>query len=243
MFLPNEDSLFAHRGLHDEQLRRNSLPAIVAAADAGYGIEFDVHLTADGLPIVSHDPDTAHDTGVRHVIERTPWSVLRDLRFSGTDVPLATLDDVMANVPPTVPLLIEIKPTRRMAAVVDAVASRVTDRVDRVALQSFHPGVVLAARRRQRHLSCGQLVERPEPTMGALERWHSRTLWSNLVTRPQFLAFEVSMLAEPLAQRWRARLGVPMLAWTVRTPAEVDACRRARAGLIFEGFRPEGVAR
>ena len=239
MFLPGAESRFAHRGLHDEQMRRNSLPAIVAAADAGYGIEFDVHLTAEGLPIVSHDPDTLHDTGVRHVIERTPWSVLRELRFTDTDVPLATLDDVVAAVPPSVPLLIEIKPTRRMAEVVDAVTARVADRVDRVALQSFHPGVVLAARRRHARFSCGQLVERPQPTMGALERWHSRTLWSNLLTRPQFLAFEVSMLAEPLAQRWRSRLGVPLLAWTVRTPAEVEACRLAGAGMIFEGFRPE----
>ena len=236
MFLPNADSLFAHRGLHDEQLRRNSLPAIVAAADAGYGIEFDIHLTADGLPIVSHDPDTLHDTGVRHVIERTPWAELRTLRFTGTDVPLATLDDVLAAVAPQVPLLVEIKPTRRRREVVDAVASRVADRAGAVALQSFHPGVVFAAKRRHPTLACGQLVELPTPEMGVLERWHSRTLWANAVTRPDFIAVEVPMVEGALVRRRRGDR--PLLAWTVRTTDEVAACRRARAGLIFEGFRP-----
>lgn len=236
MFLPNADSLFAHRGLHDEHLRRNSLRAIVAAADAGYGIEFDLHLTSDGVPIVSHDPDTLHDTGVRRVIEATPLAELRELRFTGTDEPLATLDEVLAAVPPSVPLLVELKPTARRREIVDAVAGRVTDRVDAVALQSFHPGVVLAARRRHPALSCGQLVELPTPEMGGLERLHSRTLWSNLVTRPHFIAVEVPMLDGDLVRRRRGNR--PLLAWTVRTPAEVAACHRAGAGLIFEGFRP-----
>ena len=236
MFLPNADSRFAHRGLHDEQLRRNSLPAIVAAADAGYGIEFDIHLTADGIPIVSHDPDTLHDTGVRLDIERSTWAQLRDLRFTGTDVPLASFDDVLAAVSPTVQLLVEIKPTRRRRAVVDAVASRIGDRTETVALQSFHPGIVLAARRRHPSFSCGQLVELPTPTMGALERLHSRTLWTNRWTGPDFIAVEVPMLDGALVRRRRGNK--PLLAVTVRTEAEVAACRRAGAGLIFEGIRP-----
>ena len=45
---------YAHRGLHDNLwgIPENSLPAFQAAVDKGYGIELDVHITADHQLIV-----------------------------------------------------------------------------------------------------------------------------------------------------------------------------------------------
>ena len=47
----------AHRGLHDagSGVIENSLSALAAAAAAGYGIELDVQLSADGEAMVFHD--------------------------------------------------------------------------------------------------------------------------------------------------------------------------------------------
>lgn len=231
-------SRFAHRGLHDATRPRNSLQAIVAAADAGYGIEFDIHLSQDGVPVVSHDPDTLHDTGVRRLIESTPAALITELAFTGTDQRLTTLDAVIANVGPTVPLLIEIKPTRRIDAVVDAVASRVAGREDSVALQSFQPSIVRASKRRHPRFAAGQLGEAADPSFPRLRRWQAGTLATNAIVRPDFIALEVSMLEGPLATFWCRRLHCPLLAWTVRTTAEVAACERAGAGMIFEDLRP-----
>ena len=38
----------AHMGLHSDGVCENSLEAFRRAIEAGYGIELDVHLTADG---------------------------------------------------------------------------------------------------------------------------------------------------------------------------------------------------
>ena len=48
---------YAHRGLHDNMwgVPENSMPAFKAAVDKGYGIELDVHLTADNELVVHHD--------------------------------------------------------------------------------------------------------------------------------------------------------------------------------------------
>jgi glycerophosphoryl diester phosphodiesterase len=47
--------LIAHRGLHQHQ-PENTLAAFQAALDAGFeGIETDVRLSADGLPVIMHD--------------------------------------------------------------------------------------------------------------------------------------------------------------------------------------------
>ncbi len=231
-------SRFAHRGLHDATRPRNSLAAIVAAADEGFGVEFDIHLSSDGIPIVSHDPDTLHDTGVRRRIESTPAAAITELTFAGTDDHLTTLDAVIAHVGPSVPLLIEIKPTRQVSAVVEAVASRVGGREDSVALQSFHPAIVRRAKRAHPRFAAGQLGEPAESSLPILRRWHAATLATNVLVRPDFIALEVSMLDGPLAQFWHRRLRLPLLAWTVRTGAEVAACQRHGAGMIFEDLRP-----
>lgn len=48
--------VFAHRGLHDDA-RENSMAAFAAAVAAGVdGIETDVRLTRDGVPVLFHDP-------------------------------------------------------------------------------------------------------------------------------------------------------------------------------------------
>jgi len=48
---------YAHRGLHDNKngIPENSMAAVEKAVNAGYGIEFDVQLTRDRIPVVFHD--------------------------------------------------------------------------------------------------------------------------------------------------------------------------------------------
>ncbi|MCW2982630.1 MAG: hypothetical protein JWR63_200, partial [Conexibacter sp.] len=50
--------VLAHRGLLDgpDHARENVLPALRAAAEAGFGLEFDVRQDADGQLVLSHDP-------------------------------------------------------------------------------------------------------------------------------------------------------------------------------------------
>ncbi|MEM9757332.1 MAG: glycerophosphodiester phosphodiesterase family protein, partial [Pseudomonadota bacterium] len=45
----------AHRGLHGPGVPENSLAAVSAAVAAGYGIELDLQVSADGVAMVFHD--------------------------------------------------------------------------------------------------------------------------------------------------------------------------------------------
>ena len=49
--------LFAHRGLHDNEgdAPENSMKAFEKAITAGYGIETDVQLSKDKVPVIFHD--------------------------------------------------------------------------------------------------------------------------------------------------------------------------------------------
>ena len=63
---------YAHRGLHDETLPENSMGAFRAALEAGYGIELDVHLTADGNLAVIHDSSLQRTAGADVCVGAVP---------------------------------------------------------------------------------------------------------------------------------------------------------------------------
>lgn len=76
----------AHRGLSAIE-RENTLPAFIAAANRPYfGIETDIHMTADGKIICCHDSNTARVAGGDGmIIEETTFDTLRSLILTDID--------------------------------------------------------------------------------------------------------------------------------------------------------------
>lgn len=73
--------MIAHRGLSGLE-RENTCAAFIAAGNRSYfGIETDVHLTADGKYAVIHDSSTARVSGVELTVEETELDVLRQLQL------------------------------------------------------------------------------------------------------------------------------------------------------------------
>ena len=76
----------AHRGLSFIE-RENTMPAFIAAANRPYyGIETDIHITADGKFVCCHDHNTARVAGGDGmVIEETSFDTLRGLILTDVD--------------------------------------------------------------------------------------------------------------------------------------------------------------
>ncbi len=74
--------IIAHRGQSALE-RENTCAAFIAAGNRShFGIETDIHRTADGRYIVIHDDDTARVAGVSLCVEETDFAALRALRMS-----------------------------------------------------------------------------------------------------------------------------------------------------------------
>ena len=102
----------AHRGLHSDGVCENSLEAFRRAIEAGYGIELDVHLTADGKLCVIHDCYLSRMTGKPGVAEQLTSEELKEYRLKdGQHIPM--LPEVLELVAGRVPILIELKFRRR----------------------------------------------------------------------------------------------------------------------------------
>jgi len=77
--------IIAHRGLSGLE-RENTCAAFVAAGNRSYfGIETDIHRTADGQYIVYHDDNLIRLLGDERVIEETSFEELRKLRLKDHD--------------------------------------------------------------------------------------------------------------------------------------------------------------
>ena len=77
--------MIAHRGLSGLELENTNSAFIAAANHSYYGIETDVHRTADGKFIIIHDDNTKRVAGDEMIVEKTTYDTLRAIRLVDKD--------------------------------------------------------------------------------------------------------------------------------------------------------------
>lgn len=227
---------FAHRGLHDAAgvVPENSLPAFAAAADAGFGIELDVHRSADGELVVVHDRELVRLTGADLRVDLTPWPRLRGLRLEGTDQPMPRLGDVLDLIAGRVPVMVEVKNLERRVGPLEAAVDDLLAGYDGpVCVASFNPATVAWFGANRPTLMRGQTAGpfRDIPLPGWARFALSRML-GNARTRPHFLSYDLAGLPDRVVDLWRR--GRPLLTWTVRSPEDLVKARAVADNFIFE---------
>ena len=110
---------YAHRGLHDNETDapENSMNAFKKAIDAGYGIELDVQLTKDRIPVVFHDETLKRVCGVDGRVRDYTYEELQQFRLCRSDERIPLFSDFLKLVDGKVPLIIEIKIQDRKSVV------------------------------------------------------------------------------------------------------------------------------
>ncbi len=123
--MPPNFTVIAHRGA-SASAPENTVAAIEAAAKKGADmVELDVQMTGDRHLVIFHDRDLERTTNGKGRLARTPYSRLRELdagtwfhpKFAGERIPL--LEEALAAVPPALAINLELKKTRRRAALLE----------------------------------------------------------------------------------------------------------------------------
>ncbi|MCZ8368518.1 MAG: glycerophosphodiester phosphodiesterase family protein [Porphyrobacter sp.] len=224
---------YAHRGLHGPDAPENSLVAAEGAIARGMGIECDIQMSADGVPMVFHDWELARLTGTSGLVASRTAAELEQLHLLGTDQRPFRLTVLLDLIAGRVPLLIEVKsmPGYDVARSCAAIAPHLADYLSAVAVMSFDPNVP------KWFSSHAPVIARGVVGTDTLENGFEgvwRDPQSLAGASPDFLAIDVRDLTRPEAAAWRAG-GKPLLTWTVRSP-ETRAAGLAQAdALIAEG--------
>ena len=225
---------FAHRGLHGPGRIENSRAAFRAAIDAGHGIELDVRASGAGAVYVFHDEALERLTGTAGTFSALDPDALGALRLTGCDEPVPSLSEALELIGGQVPLLIEVKaPQRRVASLCAGIEAALAGYAGPVGVMSFNPevGRWFAAHAPQRLRGLVVTEQGKKGLRGRVERALSLRR-----AGADFLAYDIRDLPSAFAAKARAR-GLPVGAWTVRTPDE-----RARAAAHADQIIYEAAA-
>ena len=241
------DRPFAHRGLHGREQGRieNSASAFDAAVAAGYGIELDVQLSADGRAIVFHDAMLDRLTGETGRVRQRTAAELGRIALAGSGDTIPTLAATLEQVAGRVPLLIELKDQTGDLGPSDgrleaAVAGDLAAYAGPVALMSFNPSMIARLAALAPTLPRGLTTDAfaPDSWRGVPpERLAELRRIDTGAVAAAFVSHDHRDLATPRIVELRAA-GLPILTWTIRSAeAEALALRGADA-ITFEGYRP-----
>ena len=242
---------YAHRGYHDKpMIPENSMAAFRRAIEHGWGVEFDVHLIADGSLVVFHDEELERETGVRGEIEDYDIINLSRLRLEGTDEKIPSFNEVLElfeNMPgpdgKPCPLLIELKVARgNYKALVKAVCERLDTYSGDFVIESFDPRALIELKRIRPEIVRGQLVQNfisnPEG-LPIYQRVALTHMLFNPLTQPGFIAYRFSHGLKASAMKRLRKKGIQFASWTIRTETEFRASEVIGVSPIFEKFDPE----
>ena len=229
----------AHRGLHDKKLPENSIGAFKAAIKYGYAIELDVHLSRDHRLVVIHDDTTKRLTDKDLKVTTTFAADLVELRLNKTNSHIPLLDEVLAVVAGSVPLLVEVKTDSRANVIGPELQKILATYTGDFAIQSFDPRIINWFHIHEPRIIRGQLAYsfKDYPNLSKVQKFLLRTMLLNVQTRPDFIAYEISSLPHLAVSFWRKVYKMPLLTWTINTKAELQKARKLGANVIFEQLR------
>lgn len=217
--------VFGHRGAM-AYAPMNTIPAFEKALEQGAdGLELDVWLSQDDVPMVIHDFELSHTTNGEDTVGSTPYEMLKSLdagswfdeAYAGETIP--TLDEVFEAVGQRTLINVEIKSkSLETANIVHHTVEciRRHNMRDRVLVSSFNPFVLRQMRKAASDIPLGHLQA---PDVAKWMRW---VLLG--VPLAAWHPYQKTVTAEAVAQA--KRRGQFVNTWTVN---EADDARRLAA--------------
>lgn len=225
----------AHRGLWDNSIIENSIPAYQNAVKNGYPIEIDIYSSKDGTLFCFHDKTLKRMTGADgYIFDKTEKELL-SLRLNGSTQTIPTLKQVLDCVNGKVPLLIELK-DQPDHSYIDKFVKIMKNYNGEFAVQAFNPLYIkkikqLAPEFIRGILGTDEKVEGTTP----FTRYVIKKMPLNFLIKPDFISYKYS--AFPLKKRkTKNKL---LLAWTITDQLSADTALKYADNIIFEGFVPK----
>lgn len=231
---------YAHRGYYDQEagIPENSLPAFQAAVDAGYGIELDVQLSSDGIPMVIHDPDLERLCGVAGKVWDYTCAELQQMTLLDTGERIPTLEEALAVIGGQVPIIVEHKMDKVDTAVCEKAYAVLREYEGAYCVESFHPLVLLWYRQHAPEVIRGQLAQE----YWKVEKFQGKPLYTvlsflpaNVATRPDFIGYAYGD-ASNLSLRLCRVMGAMTMGWTVESPEAYEEAKGQFDAVIFGEF-------
>ena len=234
---------YAHRGLHDNkgEAPENSMEAFRKAAKCGYGIEMDVRLTKDMVPVVFHDKNLTRMCGRPELVSDLTYAQLKDITLAESAETIPLFEEVLKMVKGRVPLIIEYKVDWMDISICPIVDKMLREYKGLYCIESFNPMVLMWYRRYHNEIFRGQLASgnmELEGKKGFLSFILQNLLFNGL-TKPDFVAYEYKFANNLSRNICRKLFRNTAVAWTIQNQKDMDDAKTKYDMFIFDSFRPK----
>ena len=234
---------FAHRGLHKDPsiTPENSLAAFSLAVENNYGIELDVQLSEDNVPVIFHDYSLKRVCGIDLKVNELSFNELRELRLHSSHEKIPHLSEVLELVNGRVPLIIELKMGTSDITLCGIVLPYLDKYKGEYCIESFNPLGVRYFKKHRPNIVRGQLssdfFKDKEPGNKVLH-FVLKNLLLNFIAKPDFIAYSCKY-KNALSFVLCKNLYKPITAaWTIDSQEILDCCKNKFDLFIFEDFIP-----
>ena len=235
---------YAHRGLHAKpEVPENSMMAFKRAVDEGFGMELDVHITADGKLAVIHDASLKRTCGVDLIIEHITLKEAQIYLLEKSQEKIPEFKDVLKLVDGKTPLIIELKvgkyadgsPT--YVDLCKAIWKELEGYSGMYCIESFDPSPVKWFRENHPEIVRGQLasdLNKEKKDQPWIINFLMKTLLVIFISKPDFVAYDVRD-KHLLKGQWKG----PLFYWTVKEWEEMKDAESKGIACIFEDYNPK----
>ena len=241
---------FAHRGLHDcggvfgFDRTENSISAFRSAILAGYGIELDLQLSADGVPVVFHDNSLKRLTKIDKKVSDLEIKFLKELRLPNNDS-IPTFDEFLELVSGQVPVLVELKDQdgflgSNIGRLEHAVAATLSKYDGPIAVMSYNPhsvkefGLKLPSTPRGLVTESFKTTDWPQLSIETLINLRAFTAVKEV--QASFVSHKHSDLNTNFIKKMPPQ--VKVFSWTIRSKNSREVALKQSQNITFEGFLP-----
>ena len=236
--------LYAHRGLHNNKSEapENSLRAFQLAIEQGYGIELDVQLTKDWVPVILHDYNLKRACKTDFKISDHNYEELKEFKLFKSQEKIPTFQEVLDTVDGKVPLIIELKIPMSAGRLCSIVSEILKDYKGLYCIESFNPFGLIWYKMHYPKVVRGQLSTDfvKEKIKGdKFQYFLLKHLLLNFLSKPDFIAYHHVYKTGLSFTICRKLFRVKTVAWTIQTQEDYDNSRKYYELFIFDSFIPE----
>lgn len=234
---------YTHRGLHGNGVPENSMAAFRRAREKNYGIEFDVHLLADGDLGVMHESNMIRTTGREGRIEDLTAAQLSEYFLENTMQTIPEFGQVLQLIDGRVPLIVELKPVgNNHAQLCEKTCSMLDGYNGSYCVESFDPRCVYWLRKNRPDIVRGQITEnflnKKESKLPWVLKFMLTNLMFNFLTLPDFVAYQYADRRTLSDQIVRKLWKTTSVTWTLKNKREFQTAVAEDRIPIFENFEP-----
>jgi glycerophosphoryl diester phosphodiesterase len=235
--------LYAHRGLHNNKsdAPENSLKAFALAVEKGYGIELDVQLTKDQVPVILHDYNLKRACHTELEVSKLNYEELKGYRLFRSEEKIPTQMEALEVIGGKVPIIIELKIPWKPEALCTKVSEQLRNYQGFYVIESFNPFGLMWYRKHAPKVVRGQLSTdfiRDKVQGSKIQYFLLKNLLFNFLTKPDFIAYHHVYQSSLSFTLCRKLYHTKPVAWTIQSQEQLEKSNKYFHLFIFDSFIP-----